>query len=403
MDSKFLTYISLFGLVVQLVYGIRGIVVPNSYPDASVAIRLYFLAPIFLTAFLILLFIKRYTRDFQLFSIISVVLVLALTLTQLVYGLIDSSNLFNIYFLGFPLVFFGVALFSGLPFFWHLIYLPLVLAVAIVIALLKIPTSLAMELSIVNIIALVMALAAAYFIELRNRQLYMNKIQIASKSEFKATLLSVLAHDVRRPLGNLGSILKLAKAGHLTDEERNSLIDKLSTDFDKISSMTEDILTWIKSQFEGRYIKNQHFDAYEMAEEIISIESTEAGKKGIELRNQVTRNVNIYSDPAIVKIILRNVITNSIKFCQRGDHVEVAVEESDQQMHFVVKDTGPGFHGLTNEADPVLESTSGTQGEKGFGIGLRMCQDLLRLVDSSLEIKNCNDRGTTVSFSFRKV
>ena len=131
----------------------------------------------------------------------------------------------------------------------------------------------------------------------------------------------------------------------------------------------------------------------------------QAKKKNIVIEVVGNQNVQASFDQNIIATVVRNLIANAIKFSHVGGHVIVKLTESPLDVHVSVTDTGVGISSETIKA--ILRSQEviplvGTDNEKGNGLGLSLCQDLIRMHGKTLEIFSVAGQGTTFSFSLSK-
>ncbi len=102
--------------------------------------------------------------------------------------------------------------------------------------------------------------------------------------------------------------------------------------------------------------------------------------KQIELRNMVTKDIQAYADSGMVNTVIRNLLSNALKFTESGGIVTIAATVQEQDIEMSVADTG---HGIDEKATDLLfrmdktYTTPGTAGEHGTGLGLILCQELI--------------------------
>lgn len=233
-------------------------------------------------------------------------------------------------------------------------------------------------------------------LESERSEVIKKNIQLLELGEIKSKLLAVLSHDIRGPLVNIKSLYKLKEIKALNQTEINDLESKILQSADVTINLLEDILHWSKSQISGDALSKQLFNLNKLVNKVFALYSNFAKQKDLNLINQVPVELEISSDPAIIEMILRNLICNSIKFTERGYVSVSGLVDTKSHANIFVSDSGVGMQ--SHGANPLRTSTLGTNGEKGTGLGLAICSDYLMKLQGKLQVmSNKNgDKGTTV-------
>ncbi|MFZ6014580.1 MAG: ATP-binding protein [Bacteroidota bacterium] len=218
----------------------------------------------------------------------------------------------------------------------------------------------------------------------------------------KDKLLSVVAHDLRAPVVNLKSILSLLSERLITAEEFHGLSSKLKKDLEGAYEMLEDVLRWAKSQQEGLVPHPIDFDLRDLADEVVQLASSQAGEKNVKMKTSHENGSVVYADRDHVHIILRNLVSNAIKFARPDTEIKVAITENPDEIRITVADEGVGISedAMSRIRDGLkINSTRGTFGEKGTGLGLLLCREFIQLNGGKFFVESQKDIGTTVSFT----
>ncbi len=283
-------------------------------------------------------------------------------------------------------------------------------------------TRLQRRLTIYASAALVIALgllATVFFVSRRfahtNIILAKQKRELQNKTERleeldadKNRLFAVISHDLRGPVANLGGMLELLGQEDLSQDEFSELSKTLHTHFGHLSSSLDNLLSWSALQMRGASPQAVQFKLKETADEVIDLLSLPARTKGIAVVNAVDGEQTAYGDIEQVKIVLRNLISNAIKFTAPGGEVAITcVSGNDNSVQISVKDTGVGIPSELQER--ILKTgeeitTYGTKGEKGSGLGLGLCRDYIEMNHGKFWFSSRQGQGSTFSFSlpFRK-
>lgn len=222
----------------------------------------------------------------------------------------------------------------------------------------------------------------------------------------KEKLFSLVAHDLRSPVGNLRSILDLLEDTSLSREEFQQIILTLKADLDYTHSCLETLLTWSASQLNVLKPVFTAVDLHRVADECIGLLQDSAARKAITIERDIPPGASVHADSNQLAAILRNLLANAIKFTPHGGSVALHVlEESSGAWRIKVIDSGIGIppERLRQLLDPnCTYTTPGTNNERGLGLGLAICSEFIQLHDSKLHIESVPGCGTTFEFSLPK-
>lgn len=238
--------------------------------------------------------------------------------------------------------------------------------------------------------------------ELKNVQKNLHK-EIASKNH----LIKIIGHDLRNPFNGLigfSEILhnNLLRKNYDEAEEIADIIKQSATEgYDLLINLI-DYSNYHSGNVDTIY---SEFDLYKTVDSILKLSSAQALKKSITLYSRIPLNTLIISDENKINTILRNLISNAIKFCYEDGIVLIDIEIKPQDTIYIyVSDTGntiPNDKLADINKGVEVESTSGTACEKGTSIGLTLCHYYLKMLGSRL-IAKCDDGVTTFGFEIKK-
>jgi signal transduction histidine kinase len=234
-----------------------------------------------------------------------------------------------------------------------------------------------------------------------NTQLSEQKEELQTLNTVKDRLFSIISHDLRSPLANLEAILKLMESGDLSHEEVMMLSSQLTHNVQETSYMLDNLLQWSKSQMRGILPKKELVNIPELCREVVSFFNAQADKKAIDIRISKTDSLMTLVDKEMIKLVLRNLVANAIKFTPSGGTIGIEVKNDKGQIIVSVTDSGIGM------ADSILEklftlegiSTQGTQNEKGTGLGLLLCKDFIELNNGKIWAESTVGKGSIFYFS----
>ena len=214
-------------------------------------------------------------------------------------------------------------------------------------------------------------------------------------------MISVLAHDLRAPLSTLRGLFSLLQDDTITHEQLLSMIPSVLKKLEYTSDFLDTLLFWINSQMENFENSAKSFHVKEIV--VFETESyhDQAALKGIKLIDNVPDDVIASADPNSIRIVIRNLITNAIKFSRQNDSIEVSAIQYDSEHYVItVKDTGTGMSSeqLNKLFKSKVNSKSGTNNESGTGMGMLFCKDLVEKSNGKIWVTS--ELGVGTSFSF---
>jgi two-component system, sensor histidine kinase and response regulator len=185
-------------------------------------------------------------------------------------------------------------------------------------------------------------------------------------------------------------------------EDMYELLTMANQTTEDVFSLLDNLLKWTKSQIGKLKVVYQDIDMVEVVEGVGEIFAMVAGLKNIRLRIESPECQAVHADIDMIKTVIRNLISNAIKFSNEGSEVLIKVEESDGMSVVSVKDSGCG---IDEESQKKLLhtdthfSTFGTNNEEGSGLGLLLCQDFVVKNGGKLWFTSVKDEGSTFYFS----
>ena len=234
-----------------------------------------------------------------------------------------------------------------------------------------------------------------------NNQLSIQKEELQTLNTVKDRLFSIISHDLRSPLANLEAILKLMESGDLSNEEVMMLSSQLTHNVQETSYMLDNLLQWSKSQMRGINPKKDLVNLPELAREVVSFFNSQADKKAIDIRVSKTDTLTTMVDKEMIKLVIRNLVANAIKFTPSGGKIGINIRNDRGIILVSVSDSGIGIPDMVLEKLFTLEgiSTSGTQNEKGTGLGLLLCKDFIEINQGKIWAESNPGMGSTFTFS----
>lgn len=220
--------------------------------------------------------------------------------------------------------------------------------------------------------------------------------------ELKTTLLSIVSHDVRQPVNSLLGISELMLTTKISEDEIQLFGSKLKESSLNVSQMLDNLLTWSYSQLNGLYPKIVSFNLKEAIEEQKHHAALSIQGKKINIELKVEENHMISFDPVMFEIVSRNILNNAIKFSPVGGTIRIYSEQKDNLTMLYICDEGIGISDELKKrifSTDLSKSRNGTQNEKGAGIGLMLCKQLMDVNHATIDIDNSGLRGVVFVLS----
>ncbi len=236
-----------------------------------------------------------------------------------------------------------------------------------------------------------------------NGEVISQNSKLESLNAVKNKLLSIISHDLRSPIGTLIGFVDLLKRGGLPLEKIGFFAGKMSESLTATSHLLDNLLFWAKGQMEGMSVEPANFDCRELIAENLTLAQNRAANKNITLRHSEDHlPLPVFADRNMIDLVLRNLIENAIKFSHEGDTVSILGSAAGDQMKITVTDTGQGIprQHQSRILDGTLSfTTNGTSLEKGSGLGLTLCKDLVEKNGGAIWFESEEGSGTSFHFT----
>lgn len=231
-------------------------------------------------------------------------------------------------------------------------------------------------------------------------QIMRSNDEIQKLNKVKDKIFAIISHDLRSPLTSTHNLLDLLNQGLISHEEFAPFSKQLQNDVLNTLILTENLLNWSKTLLNGIVPYQREFKVQPVIDEVIQTLQSLARAKDIMIENQV-KDRNVFSDADMLKMIVRNVLSNAIKFTPHGKMIYVKEVVSDNKLLIQIIDEGVGMsqEKVDQLNHKMAESTRGTDNEKGTGIGMRLVLDMVASLGENITISSEEGEGTTVSIS----
>lgn len=218
----------------------------------------------------------------------------------------------------------------------------------------------------------------------------------------KDKLFSLLSHELRSPVAELITILDVNEWKN-KDNALNPYFKNVNLKAKAIYNTLDNILTWSASQLKFKKTDVKPMNIRETVNKALDLSLPYIQQKNIRISNEVSDSL-VDANESYLMIILRNVLNNATKFTLTNGGIRLYSVEEGDYSGIVVQDSGKGMEPETLKSLFVNAQTSseGTEGEKGSGVGLMLCKDLMDKLQGKVEVASVMNRGTSVKLLFKK-
>ncbi|MFN4298400.1 MAG: sensor histidine kinase [Thermaurantimonas sp.] len=225
-----------------------------------------------------------------------------------------------------------------------------------------------------------------------NEELKRTNSMLYQSELYNKFLLKYLAHDLRNPLSSIKGLVDIIRL-----EDDNKDLDTYLNLIESQASTSLEFITYLlHSSSTSLHKKNNSLN--EVIESSIQTTSQSARKKNVFIANKVNEPIFCYFDYYKIWSLLNNLISNAIKFSPRDSSVVINATKSDSHVSISIKDNGIGMpQSLIDKIlnDDLIEGRQGTEGEESFGIGLKICKQIVDLHNGKLRIQSEEGKGST--------
>ncbi len=216
------------------------------------------------------------------------------------------------------------------------------------------------------------------------------------------TFFSIISHDLRGPMGSLLGLSQVAEnrlGGH-DDTELVEMAGLMHRSAERLYGLLINLLEWARLQTGQMRVELEEISLSELVDTVVEVMAGPSSEKCVWLNNRVAPDTTIKADPIMLRSVILNLVSNGLKFTKEGGSVTIRADEAGDQLDITVQDTGVGM----SEKDikrlfRIDESISrtGTGGEKGSGLGLILCKEMIERHGGTVSVESVVGAGTTFS------
>lgn len=241
-------------------------------------------------------------------------------------------------------------------------------------------------------------------VEDKNQLISKQKEDLQNLNHVKDRLFSIISHDLRNPLNTLRSYMLLSDNENISPEKKVIFKNQTLLSIGQTGNLLDNLLTWANLQIKNTKPKIVPVAIKESVQDVFDLVRPQATQKHVEIIDKV-EEVYVATDLNIISIALRNIMTNAIKFSREHSEIIIETQVIENAIRLSIIDHGVGM--TENQIKNILqnrnESTFGTHGELGSGLGLFVVKELLQQLGIRLTIFSKLDEGSTFSLDIPKI
>lgn len=252
-------------------------------------------------------------------------------------------------------------------------------------------------------ITIILIIVGFVFSVLFTLYFYRSQRRLRNANHTKDVLFSIIGHDLKGPVGNIKKLIEIA--GESGIEEQKKILKMMKRPADASYSLLNELLDWSRSINNNITYSPELIDLNNILQKALDMFDAQINEKSISVKINLSREYVVFADTMQVQTILRNLISNAIKFTHYEGSIEIEVLEEHNMVKTIIKDTGVGIE--PDNIKKILDkntifSTYGTNKEKGSGLGTLLCIEFVKINGGVFDVKSTVGVGSTFSFTLPK-
>jgi len=241
-------------------------------------------------------------------------------------------------------------------------------------------------------------------LRIKNLEIENQKKELESLVITKDKFFSIIAHDLKSPFNSLlgFSDLLYENFSELDDTEKYEYIEQVHHSSQGLFELLENLLQWSRAQMGKMEWNPEKVDMKKNFADNLSILQIGLNNKMISIESDLNSNATVYADPNMVLTIVRNLLTNALKFTDKGGIIKIHSTPMDGHMKFTISDNGMGISEENQKKLFQIDEkfkTNGTAGEKGTGLGLLLCKEFVKINKGEIWVESELGKGSSFSFT----
>ncbi|MCK4750160.1 MAG: HAMP domain-containing histidine kinase, partial [Bacteroidales bacterium] len=242
-------------------------------------------------------------------------------------------------------------------------------------------------------------------LEKQKKKLESSNRDLVEAMNARNRLFSIIGHDVRAPIGYTRQALEMILENHeMTDEERDELLGMIASSSEVTYNLLDNLLVWGRSQTGKLKTMAVKFKLKALIDESLELVNIGLRDKKIKVEVYVSEEHYLDADRDQLYIVIRNLLSNAIKFTPENGSIYISSKKQKGEVIISIRDSGIGIPeaiiGKLLDAKSHI-STDGTKGEKGSGLGLKICNEIIQTNHGWMKIESESASGSTIQIGIK--
>lgn len=235
----------------------------------------------------------------------------------------------------------------------------------------------------------------------QSEQLQQQAEEMNHLNSVKNKLFSIISHDLKAPMYALRNLFDNMHKQDMPAEEIKAILPDVNKDLNYTVILMENLLQWARNQMQAESAMPSSIQINELIEEVMQTLHLQAHAKNIIIESRAQKPVHAWADRNMINLVLRNLISNAIKFTPPGGIIVIGASQHHSFAELYVQDSGKGINAeeLKKINSHEFYTTTGTAQEQGTGLGLILCKEFLTKNGGRLRIDGEEGKGSTFSFT----
>lgn len=235
-------------------------------------------------------------------------------------------------------------------------------------------------------------------LELKRGELATKNEELTKVNEGKDKFFSIIGHDLKGPLNSIRGLLHILESEKISDPSLRDIIQRLGYSTKNTSNLLDNLLRWARSQTGDIDFNPKQLSIHKLVEDVINELSQMASEKEIKISETIDQNISHVIDDDMIQTVFRNLISNAIKFTNKGGEIKLTAEVTKNALLIAVIDNGEGMQ--QEHIDQLFKvnqhlTTEGTSGELGTGLGLLICSEFIKKHGGRIDVESALGEGTS--------
>jgi signal transduction histidine kinase len=248
------------------------------------------------------------------------------------------------------------------------------------------------------------------------RRIEHQKQALTELNATKDKQFSIVAHDLRSPIGALKNLMTMTNYGMMSQGEFATASKRLTTDVNNLYKSLDNLLLWSHSQQEGIKAQPETIHLHAIAAEQIKLLTEIAAQKNITVVNDISTEATVFADPNQIGLVIRNLVSNSLKFTKKSGKIILESQTipplggtrgatEGGKLELKIADNGIGMSkDIQSQLFKIQGNASrlGTSAEVGQGLGLILVKEMVEANGGTLHIESAEAKGTSISTTWKR-